>query len=69
MITVNDLHPDGLRFEGLTVAEASALVDATGDIVPKERVTTGPGFVTFDRLTPDEAARIMATFRRLQAGS
>lgn len=69
MITVNDLHPDAMRFEGLSEAEAAALVNATADMVPKDRVTTGPGFVAFDRLSPDEAGRVMAAFRRLQGGS
>jgi hypothetical protein len=66
MITINDLHPDALRFEGLSEAEATALLNATGDMVPKDRVTTGPGFVAFDRLSRDEAGRVMATFRRVQ---
>jgi hypothetical protein len=87
MITINDLTPDALRFEGLTDAEVTALLGATADIVPREgpeqpvptpdagspvraqgRVTWGPGFVVFDRLSADEAAKISAAFRRLQGG-
>jgi hypothetical protein len=68
MIAISDLHPDGLRFEGLSEAEVTALISATAEIVAADRVTRGPGFVAFDHLNPDEAARITAAFRRLQGG-
>ena len=85
-ITISDLTPDGLRFEGLSAAEVAALLDATADVVPRDgpespvpadapgspvrvrgRVTWGPEFVAFDRLSADEVARVSAAFRRLQA--
>lgn len=85
MITIRDLTPDGLRFEGLSTEEVAALLDATADVVPTDgpespvpadatdspvrsrgRVTWGPGFVAFDRLSADEVAHVSAAFRRLQ---
>ena len=36
MITIRDLAPDALRFEGLSAAEVAALLDATAAIIPRD---------------------------------
>ena len=40
MITITDLTPNGLRFEGLSTAEVAALLAATADIVPRDGAET-----------------------------
>ena len=36
MITIRDLAPDALRFENLSPAEVTAILDATAAIIPRE---------------------------------